>query len=132
LTSNGVYYRIQVVASIVISHVMVMFVFSSLIYLVESREDIQTLPHEVWLVLVTMTTVGYGDVAPDTQAGHVVVGILIPLAPSSIMKMQAARVVSWATMKSPRTRTRVAPILSNSSQREDSSDGALLINGHAT
>jgi hypothetical protein len=45
-------------------------------YLVESRDDIQTLPHAVWLARVTATTVGYGDVTPDTQAGHEVVGIL--------------------------------------------------------
>jgi hypothetical protein len=44
-------------------------------YLVESRDDIQTLPHAVWLARVTATTVGYGDVTPDTQACHEVVGI---------------------------------------------------------
>jgi len=49
---------------------------SSAIYLVESRDNIPSMPHALWLALVTVTTVGYGDFAPKSAAGYVVVSIL--------------------------------------------------------
>lgn len=49
---------------------------SSAIYLVESRDNIPSMPHALWLALVTVTTVGYGDFAPKSTAGYVVVSIL--------------------------------------------------------
>ncbi|CAE7033006.1 Kcna6, partial [Symbiodinium sp. CCMP2456] len=49
---------------------------SSAIYLVESRDNIPSLPHSIWLALVTMTTVGYGDYAPKSTGGYFVVATL--------------------------------------------------------
>eukprot|EP00972_Heterocapsa_arctica_P029763 4384275-Heterocapsa_arctica.AAC.1 len=51
--------------------------FASLIYLVEPRDNIDTLPRALWLTLVTMSTVGYGDFYPWTSAGYCVVTTLI-------------------------------------------------------
>jgi len=52
-------------------------VFSVLIYLVEPRDNIKSLPHSFWLSLVTMTTVGYGDVTPLTGAGSCITAVLV-------------------------------------------------------
>ncbi|CAK9072568.1 unnamed protein product [Durusdinium trenchii] len=46
------------------------------IYLVESRSNIPSLQHSIWLSLVTMTTVGYGDYYPKSLAGFLIVSIL--------------------------------------------------------
>ena len=43
-----------------------MIVFSSLLYYVGDREDIKSIPHGMWFSLITMTTVGYGDIAPKS------------------------------------------------------------------
>jgi len=51
--------------------------FSCIIYLVEPRENIASLPEAMWLTIVTMTTVGYGDVVPKSAGGSVAVAILI-------------------------------------------------------
>jgi len=51
--------------------------FSALIYLVEPRDNIESLPQAVWLTIVTVSTVGYGDVTPTGTAGHVVVAALV-------------------------------------------------------
>lgn len=52
-------------------------VFSMLIYLVESRDNIKSLPISIWFTIVTMTTVGYGDVTPKSAAGSLIAGVLI-------------------------------------------------------
>uniref|UniRef100_A0A7S0FG85 EF-hand domain-containing protein n=1 Tax=Pyrodinium bahamense TaxID=73915 RepID=A0A7S0FG85_9DINO len=52
-------------------------VFSALIFLVEPRDNIESLPRAIWLTIVTMTTVGYGDVTPTNTPGIIVVSLLV-------------------------------------------------------
>jgi len=52
-------------------------VFSALIYLVEPRDNIPTLPWAVWLTVTSMTTLGYGDKVPTSGAGHVIISVLV-------------------------------------------------------
>eukprot|EP00931_Biecheleriopsis_adriatica_P034951 TRINITY_DN20153_c0_g1_i4.p1 TRINITY_DN20153_c0_g1~~TRINITY_DN20153_c0_g1_i4.p1 ORF type:complete len:573 (+),score=105.80 TRINITY_DN20153_c0_g1_i4:243-1721(+) len=54
--------------------------FASIIYLVEPRDNIMSLSVAVWLVLTTMTTVGFGDVIPITEPGLAVVSVLMVVA----------------------------------------------------
>ena len=51
--------------------------FSCLIYLVEPRSNIATLPEAMWLTIVTMMTVGYGDTVPKSAIGFCVVTVLV-------------------------------------------------------
>ena len=52
-------------------------VFAALLYLVEPRDTLPTLPYAAWLVISTITTVGFGDVVPSTQSGLVLTSILM-------------------------------------------------------
>uniref|UniRef100_A0A7S4SHQ8 EF-hand domain-containing protein n=1 Tax=Alexandrium monilatum TaxID=311494 RepID=A0A7S4SHQ8_9DINO len=54
--------------------------FSMLIYLVEPRDSIESIPMSLWLTIVTMSTVGYGDVTPKTSLGHFLASILIVIS----------------------------------------------------
>jgi voltage-gated potassium channel len=57
--------------------VLVLF-FSALLYMVESEtKDVSTLPDAIWLTLISASTVGYGDVVPETFLGRIILGILI-------------------------------------------------------
>lgn len=57
--------------------VVITFTFSSLIYIVEPRDNIDCLPKAIWLCIVTMTTVGYGDLTPVSGPGYVIIAILV-------------------------------------------------------
>lgn len=57
--------------------VFVVLLFSSLIYYTEPRDNIGSYPKAMWFVIVTMTTVGYGDVSPTTPMGYIVSGVLV-------------------------------------------------------
>lgn len=45
-------------------------------YLFEERSNIPTIYHSMWLAIVTMTTVGYGDYYPTSLAGYIIASIL--------------------------------------------------------
>jgi len=51
-------------------------IFSSAVYLVEPRENFDSLPRAIWFTMVTITTVGYGDMVPETAAGTCIVFVL--------------------------------------------------------
>jgi len=50
--------------------------FSAMIYAVEPRENIQNLPWAMWLTIMSMTTIGYGDIYPVTSSGRVIISAL--------------------------------------------------------
>merc|ERR1712048_350303 len=56
---------------------LIALVFSLLIYIVEPRDNIQSLPTAAWLTIVTMTTVGYGDVTPISGPGQSITAVLV-------------------------------------------------------
>ena len=53
-------------------------ILGSLMYLVEGRENgFTSLPRSVYWAIVTMTTVGYGDISPQTDLGQVLAAVIM-------------------------------------------------------
>jgi len=52
-------------------------IFTSAIFLVEPRDNIKTLSESAWFVLTTISTVGYGDITPETKSGSALASVLM-------------------------------------------------------
>jgi voltage-gated potassium channel len=73
-------------------------VFGSLMYLVEGPEHgFTSIPRGVYWAIVTMTTVGYGDISPQTDVGQAIAAIIMILGygiiavPTGIVGAELAR-----------------------------------------
>ena len=51
-----------------------MVIFSTIIFFIEDgvNQDFSSIPAAFWWTVVTMTTVGYGDIVPETVGGKIV------------------------------------------------------------
>ncbi|MGZ8159225.1 MAG: ion transporter [Methylobacter sp.] len=57
---------------------MLVIVFGSLVYVVESREaGFTSIPVSVYWAIVTLTTVGYGDISPQTPLGQLLASAIM-------------------------------------------------------
>ncbi|XP_052120888.1 potassium voltage-gated channel protein Shaw-like isoform X1 [Frankliniella occidentalis] len=98
-------------------------VFASLVYYAERLQanphnDFKSIPEGLWWAIVTMTTVGYGDMAPKTYVG-MFVGALCALAGVLTIALPVPVIVSNFSMfyshtqarsKLPKRRRRVLPV----------------------
>lgn len=73
-------------------------VFGSIIYFIELHEDnFITIPHGMWWAIVTMTTVGYGDIVPVTPIGSIlgcvcaITGLLVIAMPIPVIVQNFSR-----------------------------------------
>ncbi len=73
-------------------------IMGSMMYLIEGAENgFTSIPISVYWAIVTMTTVGYGDIAPQTVLGQMVAAIImifgygIIAVPTGIVSVQLAR-----------------------------------------
>jgi voltage-gated potassium channel len=74
-------------------------VFGSLIYLIEGpRNGFTSIPRSIYWAIVTLTTVGYGDISPKTAAGQfmaslvMILGYAIIAVPTGIITVAMSRV----------------------------------------
>jgi voltage-gated potassium channel len=56
--------------------ILVYLSFSGALYVVEPRDNIGSIMQAMWLVAITVSTVGYGDLTPVTDAGRCIVGLM--------------------------------------------------------
>lgn len=56
---------------------ILVLVFASVIFIVEPRHNVGSMASALWLTIVTVGTIGYGDITPYSTAGHLVVSLLV-------------------------------------------------------
>ena len=76
----------------------IVFIMGSVMYLVEGAENgFTNIPRSIYWAIVTMTTVGYGDISPHTPLGQAIAAIIMILGyaiiavPTGIVSVEMAR-----------------------------------------
>lgn len=63
----------------------IVVIFGTVMYLVESPEaGFTSIPRSIYWTIVTLTTVGYGDIAPQTTIGQMIASMIMILGYSII------------------------------------------------
>ena len=53
-------------------------IFGSLMYVIEGPEHgFNSIPHSIYWAIVTLTTVGYGDISPQTPVGQAMASVVM-------------------------------------------------------
>lgn len=98
--------KITVFLTVVILFVMV---FGSLIYVIEGSENSEqftSIPRSIYWAIVTITTVGYGDISPVTPLGQLIAAIVMLLGyaviavPTGIVTMELVNAGNNVTTRS--------------------------------
>lgn len=81
---------------------LVVVVMGTLMYIIEPREaGFQSIPQSIYWAIVTLTTVGYGDITPITPLGQflsaalMILGYAVIAVPTGIVSVEVARAKNW-------------------------------------
>jgi len=68
------------IAVFLLSVFLLMVIFGSVMYIVEGSENgFTSIPRSIYWAIVTMTTVGYGDISPQTSLGQAIASLVMIL-----------------------------------------------------
>lgn len=79
--------------------VTIVIIFGSIMYVVESRESgFTSIPRSIYWAIVTLTTVGYGDISPKTGLGQALASLIMILGygiiavPTGIVTVEMSKI----------------------------------------
>jgi len=83
----------------------------ALMYMIEGRtnEGFSSIPRSVYWAIVTLTTVGYGDISPQTGVGQCVAALVMILGYSIIAVPTGIVTVEWSRARSAGTTGQACP-----------------------
>ena len=90
--------KINSIAKVVITIISVWILGSFIITLIENQEQFNHIGNALWWTIVTMTTVGYGDMTPTTGLGRFF-AIIIMLSGISLIAIVTGTISSIFTSK---------------------------------
>ncbi len=85
-------------------------ILGSLMYVIEGEENgFTSIPHSVYWAIVTLTTVGYGDVSPQTGLGKVLASMVMILGYGIIAVPTGIMTAEFSMAMRQRTSSKVCP-----------------------
>ena len=89
---------------------MLAIVFGAVMYVVEGAENgFTSIPRSIYWTIVTMTTVGYGDIVPQTALGQVLASFIMIIGYGIIAVPTGIVTVEMAQRFQPRVSTQACP-----------------------
>lgn len=100
----------------------VVIIMGSMMYLIEGASSgFDSIPRSIYWAIVTLTTVGYGDIAPQTPPGQFIAAVIMILGYSIIAVPTGVTAAEYALNSVPRTNTQSCPDCAREGHRHDSS-----------
>lgn len=102
-------------------------ILGSIMYLIEGdyNEKFDSIPRSVYWAIVTLTTVGYGDISPSTSFGQFVaafvmlLGYAVIAVPTGIVSAEIARTARGSANKTLKTNTQACRYCSREGHADD-------------
>ncbi|WP_026461843.1 ion transporter [Adhaeribacter aquaticus] len=89
---------------------MLVVIIGALMYVIEGTEHgFTSIPKSIYWAIVTLTTVGYGDIAPQTTLGQFLASVVMLLGYGIIAIPTGIVTVEMANASHPKTTTQVCP-----------------------
>ena len=89
---------------------IVVVIVGSLMYVIEGEEHgFTNIPHSIYWAIVTLTTVGYGDISPQTPLGQALASLIMILGYGVIAVPTGIVTVEYAGIKKEEVSTQVCP-----------------------
>ena len=100
--------------------IMVVIIVGSLMYIIEGEENgFTSIPRSIYWAIVTLTTVGYGDISPQTDIGQFI-SSLVMIVGYSIIAVPTGIITSELTVsKTANLSTQVCPNCMNEENQND-------------
>ncbi|MHC5164503.1 MAG: ion transporter [Planctomycetota bacterium] len=96
-------------------------IIGALMYSIEGTQDdtgFTSIPKSIYWAIVTLTTVGYGDISPQTGPGQFLAAIVMLLG-YSIIAVPTGIVTAQIIQTSPKTKTQTCPNCNHASHEPD-------------
>ena len=89
---------------------MVVIIIGTLMYLIEGEKNgFSSIPRSIYWAIVTITTVGYGDIAPQTALGQIIASLTMILGYAIIAVPTGIVTAEFAQSKDTKSITQVCP-----------------------
>jgi len=89
---------------------IIVVIVGSLMYVIEGEENgFTNIPHSIYWAIVTLTTVGYGDISPQTPIGKMIASIIMILGYGIIAVPTGIVTVEYSRVKKEKISTQVCP-----------------------
>lgn len=94
-------------------------IFGTILYLVEGPQNgFENIPKSVYWAVVTLTTVGYGDISPNTALGQFISSVIMLLG-YGLIAVPTGIVSSEFTTAKNQLKTKVCPTCNETVEKED-------------
>ncbi|MFB6319204.1 ion transporter [Saccharicrinis sp. FJH54] len=100
--------------------VIIVIIVGTLMYLVEGKENgFTSIPRSIYWAIVTLTTVGYGDIAPVTVFGQTIASVLMILGYAIIAVPTGIVTTEFTMAKKQNMNTQSCPVCSREGHDDD-------------
>jgi len=93
--------------------IVIVVIVGSMMYVIEGKENgFTSIPHSIYWAIVTLTTVGYGDISPQTPLGQMLASVIMIIGYGIIAVPTGIVTAQYSKTRKEKVSTQVCPACS--------------------